>query len=92
MQDNAKVSFSAILAVTALLILIVFSQSKATASGLVCDVNNDGVVNSVDILLIRAALNTPALPGDPRDANNDGVINVADMRYCQLRCTSAGCA
>lgn len=58
--------------------------------GLACDINNDGKVSPADILLIRSKLNTVATgPTDPYDANRDGVINVADMRYCQLRQTSA---
>ena len=54
-----------------------------------CDVNNDGVVSTADLLLIRARFNTVATgPTDPYDANHDGVINVADQRYCQVRRTS----
>jgi hypothetical protein len=56
--------------------------------GLACDVNNDGIVNLADILLIRGRLNTVATSAtDPFDPNRDGVVNVADMRYCQLRQT-----
>jgi hypothetical protein len=55
---------------------------------IVCDVNNDGVVNNTDLLLIRAKNGQAASgPNDPFDANHDGVINVADVRYCQLRLT-----
>lgn len=68
--------------------------SAQTRAPLTCDINGDGKVSMPDLLLIRAALNTSALPpgSDPRDANADGIINVADMRFCQLRCTFAGCA
>ena len=56
--------------------------------GLACDLNNDGIVNLTDILLIRGRLNTVATgPTDPYDPNRDNVVNVADMRYCQLRQT-----
>jgi len=58
----------------------------------VCDIDLDGDIDKADLLLIRAALNTPAAPGDPRDANEDGRINVADARFCQLVCTRANCA
>jgi hypothetical protein len=55
---------------------------------LVCDVNNDGVVNNTDLTLIRAKFGQPATGANaPYDANHDGVINVADLRYCQLRLT-----
>lgn len=70
------------------------SPAQVRAASITCDINGDGKVSMPDLLLIRAALNTAALPpgSDPRDANADGIINVADMRFCQLRCTFAGCA
>jgi beta-lactam-binding protein with PASTA domain len=59
----------------------------------ICDVNGDGQIDSRDIALIDAALNTPAAgPYDPRDANRDGVINILDARKCVTLCTHAGCA
>ena len=51
-----------------------------------CDVDNNQVVNSADLTLIRARLGQAASGAtDPADGNGDMVINVADMRYCQLR-------
>lgn len=59
---------------------------------LVCDVNGDGQIDTVDLSLIRAAIGSPTYPGDPRDANGDGKINIADVRICSQRCTKAYCA
>lgn len=59
---------------------------------LVCDVNGDGQIDTVDLSLIRAAIGSPTYPGDPRDANADGKINLADVRICSQRCTKAYCA
>lgn len=62
------------------------NQVTKTWGGITCDVNNDGVVNTADLLLLRSRFNTPATgPTDPYDPNRDGVVNVADQRYCQLR-------
>jgi beta-lactam-binding protein with PASTA domain len=59
----------------------------------ICDVNGDGQIDSRDIALIDAALNTSAAgPYDPRDADRNGVINVLDARKCVTMCTYAGCA
>ena len=58
-----------------------------------CDVNGDGQIDSRDIALIDAVLNTPATgPYDPRDADRNGVINILDARKCVTLCTHAGCA
>jgi beta-lactam-binding protein with PASTA domain len=59
----------------------------------ICDVNGDGQIDSRDIALIDAVLNTPAAgPYDPRDADHNGVINILDARKCVTVCTHAGCA
>jgi beta-lactam-binding protein with PASTA domain len=58
----------------------------------ICDVNGDGQVDSRDIALIDAVLNTPAAgPYDPRDSDRNGVINILDARKCVTLCTHAGC-
>jgi hypothetical protein len=57
-----------------------------------CDVNGDGKIDSSDISLIMAALNTRALTGDPRDADANGTIDVVDARICTTRCTNKNCA
>lgn len=57
----------------------------------VCDVNNDGRIDSSDINLIFAARGTKVLPGDLRDLDGDLLITVSDARGCTLRCTNASC-
>ena len=57
-----------------------------------CDVNNDGVVNTIDIGLIRSAIGQTPTANDPRDANADGKITVLDARACVVKCTRALCA
>ena len=53
-----------------------------------CDTDNDGDIDTADLLAIRAANRTNASgPNDPRDGNGDGKIDIADVRYCQLRLT-----
>jgi hypothetical protein len=55
---------------------------------LVCDVNNDKVVNNADLTLIRAKNGQMASgASDPYDPNHDGRINLTDVRYCQQRLT-----
>ena len=57
------------------------------------DLNGDGQVDTSDLNIILAALNTPANgPSDARDLNHDGVINALDARILVTLCTHAGCA
>jgi hypothetical protein len=57
------------------------------------DINGDGQINSLDLALITAVLNTPANgPADPRDLNHDGLINMLDARILVTLCTHPGCA
>lgn len=58
-----------------------------------CDADNDNDVDSADLGLITAALNTNANGfADPRDADSNGRINTLDQRACTQQCTRAGCA
>ncbi|MEN3158488.1 hypothetical protein ABC502_08920 [Alkalimonas sp. NCh-2] len=57
-----------------------------------CDINGDGVTDSLDVALVRAAVGQAALPGDVRDQNNDGLITVNDVRLCTLKCDLPRCA
>ena len=58
------------------LAMIALSQTTVTNSA---DLNNDGVVNTADLLLITSNFGT-ACDGDcPTDLNNDGVTNSADL-------------
>ena len=60
---------------------------------LVCDVNNDAIVDRLDIGQIMMRRNTPANgANDPADWNSDGIINVLDARGCVLQCTLPRCA
>lgn len=60
---------------------------------LMCDTNDDGVVDIIDIRAILAKRNQPATgPDDPMDWDQDGVITVVDARGCQLSCTLPRCA
>ncbi len=76
-----------------LLVMLLGLFGQAAHAAVVCDVNNDGVINLTDINLIIAARNKPATgPNDPRDADHDGTITVLDARICVTRCTLPGCA
>ena len=58
------------------LAMIALSQTTVTNSA---DLNNDGVVNTADLLLLTSNFAT-ACDGDcPTDLNNDGVTNTADL-------------
>ena len=60
--------------------------------GEICDIDEDGDVDRVDIGLIARARNTPADPGDPRDPDGNGIIDVNDARQCAVMCTLPRCA
>jgi prepilin-type N-terminal cleavage/methylation domain-containing protein len=57
-----------------------------------CDIFGRGKVDSSDIRIISAGLNTPAVLNDPRDADHDGKITVLDARLCVSKCTNPNCA
>lgn len=65
----------------------ILEKNWLAAQAIVCDVDNNGVVNNADLTAIRNKNGQLAAPGDPFDPNGDGRINVADVRYCQLRLT-----
>jgi hypothetical protein len=67
--------------------------STGPAAPLRGDVDGDGDVDSGDVALVTAVLNTPAAgPDDPRDLNADGTISVRDARLVVLECTRPRCA
>lgn len=58
----------------------------------VCDVDEDGDVDRLDISLILSARDTPADGSrDVRDADGDGDITVFDARTCIRRCILPDC-
>ena len=60
------------------LAMIALSQIQNTANNS-ADLNNDGTVNTADLLLLTSNVGT-ACDGDcPTDLNNDGVTNSADL-------------
>ncbi|REL28509.1 hypothetical protein DXX93_19350 [Thalassotalea euphylliae] len=60
---------------------------------LMCDMNNDAMVDRLDIGQIMGRRNTPANgANDPADWNRDGTINVLDARGCVLQCSLPRCA
>lgn len=67
---------------------IVFTDDEAMA----CDIDGDMNVDMDDLMMIRAARNMTALPGDLRDNDGNGVINMLDFRQCAVQCTQNRCA
>lgn len=59
----------------------VWTVEQGEAGGILGDVNNDGVVNVSDAVVILVEMAKEA-PADFCDLNNDGVVNVAD--YVQV--------
>ena len=60
------------------LAMIALSQIQNTANNS-ADLNNDGTVNTADLLLLISNVGT-ACDGDcPTDLNNDGVTNQSDI-------------
>lgn len=75
------------------LLVLILGFASFSANAVVCDVDNNGVIDRIDIGLIMAARNTPASgPNDPRDSTEDGQITINDGRLCVASCTLAFCA
>ncbi len=78
--------------VTATLLCLSMGFSSL-AHAAVCDVDTDGDVDRLDLILIIGARKTPAGgPDDPRDADGDGTITLLDARTCVRQCTLPRCA
>jgi hypothetical protein len=66
---------------------------KSAQASMLCDVDNDGVIDIDDIRAIIADRRQEASgPDDLRDWNGDGLITIADARGCVLQCTNPQCA
>ena len=64
-----------------------FANSLITSAA-TCDVDANGVVNTVDIALIRASFGQSAPANDPRDYDHNGVINENDANNCSTLVSS----
>ncbi len=64
----------------------------AAPEPLICDIDADGDVDTLDIRGISARRGQLAFPGDPADIDGDGVITVGDARNCVYQCTLPRCA
>ena len=49
------------------------------------DVNRDGVVNMLDLILIAQSFGEQPLPNPQTDVNNDGVVNIMDLVFVVKR-------
>ncbi|HEX3748450.1 MAG TPA: hypothetical protein VHW09_31200 [Bryobacteraceae bacterium] len=58
-----------------------FANALVTSAQL-CDADANGVINSVDIALIQAAIGQTAAAGDPRDSDANGTIAASDVTGC----------
>jgi beta-lactam-binding protein with PASTA domain len=56
------------------------------------DVNGDGQVNILDLVIVLEAFGKKVGPGDPRDLNGDRVINLKDAAILVTLCTNSGCS
>ncbi len=83
---------TAVFRITSLIFLMFFS-SLAYAANQLCDVDGDNDVDIVDVRLVTAARNQPAIePFDARDPDENGMITMLDARSCVGRCTLPRCA
>jgi hypothetical protein len=72
---------------------VLVTANEVVIEPLICDINNDQLVDTRDISAILSIINTEASgESDPADWNSDGVINVLDVRGCILQCTLPRCA
>lgn len=79
-----------VVAISLLSLLSAVFASAAQAA--VCDVDNDGDVDRLDLKSIVSARDKPAAgAGDPRDGDGDGAITVQDVRACIKRCSLPDC-
>ncbi|MFK8015900.1 MAG: hypothetical protein AB8G17_10730 [Gammaproteobacteria bacterium] len=58
---------------------------------LICDINENGVVDRVDIRTIVTMNGMAVKPGMTPDIDGDGVVTILDARQCVLQCTLPNC-
>lgn len=58
----------------------------------ICDANDDGFIDKVDLSIISRSRGQVPQPLDPRDSNIDGTITPADVKMCIPLCTMPNCA
>ncbi|MFG6443457.1 carboxypeptidase regulatory-like domain-containing protein [Roseateles sp. LKC17W] len=62
------------------------------AGTLMCDVDGNGAINTLDIQLVMQSIGKTVAAGDPRDPDGDKLIKINDSRACTARCTKPNCA
>lgn len=76
------------------LILIIVSNyaySQCVPVPVLCDANDDQVVDQSDIDGLILAKGTAVDPGDTRDPDMDGIVSTLDARECVSHCDSGTC-
>lgn len=74
-----------------LISLAILAMFALPAWAEICDIDSDGDVDRLDIMLIIDGRDEIPDSGDPRDADGDGVITVRDGRTCIARCSLPRC-
>ncbi len=68
------------------------ARSLEDAAGMMCDVDDSGGVDFLDILRIFSTIRYPAEGlNDPRDLDGDGTITLMDARGCVRECSRPFC-
>jgi hypothetical protein len=65
---------------------------ETPVTGMICDVQPDGVINKDDLKLMMVALGQHVPLGDVRDADKDGAVTIRDVRICAQQCAKDHCA
>ena len=77
-QKTKKILFTLLILVV--ICLASFPVLKAAPTLLECDINNDGIINTLDLVELSAHLGTQGSPGwTKEDVDNNGLIQVCDL-------------
>ena len=83
----------AALSVVCIIALVLAAGTAAAQVPMKCDANADGVIDQIDINIIKLSRNLPVIGiNDPRDANSNGRIDIEDTLICTKRCTRPQCS